>query len=125
MRSIRKRALREIGGWFIAAGLVLWASTAFAQADSQWSADIPPERFQGPAIALTVFLPLSQMPEACGVEPPEGKFILACVKRAKDGMPIMFLPLPCGLAETEVYSRIVCHELAHARTPAWGRYHER
>lgn len=118
-----KSARREIGGLLIAIGAVLWASTAFAQANSQWSADIPPERFQGPAIALTVFLPLSQMPEACGLEPPEGKFILACVKRAKDGMPIMFLPLPCGLAEAEVYARVVCHEVSHIR--GWSGYHER
>lgn len=86
-------------------------------------AGMPPERFQTgePIKTTTIYVPLSDLPAACGTEVPEGKILLGCYRSSFLGS-VIILPDPCPLGAVELYARIACHEISHQR--GWSGDHE-
>jgi hypothetical protein len=106
--------MKRITAFFAA---LLLAAPAVSQNNSPYSTARPPERFQEDGASIVLFV--DDVSKVCGT-PPKGR-IIACVRKAENGTPIMVLPNPC-LVKTEVYSHIVCHELGHIN--GWGGRHE-
>lgn len=82
--------------------------------EGRWSESIPPERFRVLGLVPVVFAKFEDLPTLCGVDVPPGKVLMGCTRRTKEGVPIVFMPDPCPVAEVDYYARIACHELAHA-----------
>ena len=107
--------------------LFLGSSVVVAAPPSLWNQEIPPVRFQGPAMAVTVFLPPYRVREECQKRiketPPEGIEIKACRIPPDEpgGISLLVLPDPCLLAPQEYYAKVLCHEIAHIN--GWPNTH--
>ena len=86
------------------------------------STDVPPARFQGEAVAVTVIATRATIDARCGEPPAPDTRIIACHYALKDGTHIVILPEACPYAAREFYARIVCHEFGHVK--GWSRWHE-
>lgn len=76
---------------------------------------LPPEKFQGDAVAVLVSTSSQQVVEKeCGLR-PKGK-IIACAEVGKQG-GLVVMPNPCvfsrNFPEQELYATLLCHELGH------------
>lgn len=98
----------------LAAPLLLSAAPAD---NPRINSGMPPERFQGEAVAVTLFV--NDVTQFCG-KPPEGYRILACQKEVR-GVDYIVLPNPCPLGDVEFFAKLACHEIAHAR--GWPGIH--
>lgn len=74
----------------------------------------PPSAYQGPNAALVIFAGADAVQSLCAgsASLKQGQMFLGCMG-AKDGMPIIVVPNPCLMPETDFYAGIVCHELGH------------
>ena len=92
--------------------------------EGRFSSSIPPERYRALGAVIAVFVPFDKLNDACGVPKIEGKTLLGCAMRTKEGAPLVVLPDSCPAAiNGELYARVVCHEVAHTRG-GWSGDHE-
>lgn len=116
--------LRPLACAVIAVALPAFAITTTAHspvAQGTINADMPPERFRGPNVVVTVYTDRTGIEENCGKAQP-GFVIIACTRATPKGQPVIFLPDPCFIGDTDWYAKIVCHEKAHSL--GWTADHE-
>jgi len=73
-----------------------------------------PQRYRTPVAVMTVFRPLKEVRDICGVK------TRGCTVRIEDGPPVIVLPNPCDI-RYDNYARDVCHEVGHVN--GWGKGH--
>lgn len=116
--------MRKLATAIAAMVLCVSATAGEPTKEGRYSSSIPPERYRGLGAVIAVFVPFHLLNEACGVPREEGKTLLGCATRTKEGAPIVFLPDSCPAAiNGELYARVVCHEIAHAKG-GWSGDHE-
>lgn len=78
---------------------------------------IPPQKYWGNTVVVTVFLTADQIEQACG-----DKEALACVSK-EDNVAVMYMMNPCPLkvGHQELYAAITCHEIGHVN--GWPHDH--
>lgn len=82
---------------------------------------MPPERFRGNAASVVVFTDRAGIEAICGKsEPPN--IMLACRRAFPNGTPLVVMPNPCLLGESEFFAKIMCHEMGHVN--GWTGNHE-
>lgn len=77
---------------------------------------MPPARFQGHGLVPVLYVPAEMVERVCGMTPPEGKHIVACVRSVEvEGRKVFIAvqPDPCPRAAIDYYALIACHENAH------------
>jgi hypothetical protein len=82
---------------------------------------IPPDRFQRDSAALTIYASQEVIAHYCGPLGTPGAPAVACSGKTNEGVPILFAPNPCLLAEGDLYAAILCHELGHLN--GWPKEH--
>ena len=82
---------------------------------------MPPERFRGNSAAIVIFTDRAGITALCGPAPP-GYVIMGCRREATNGAPVLVMPNPCILGESEFYAKLTCHELGHRN--GWSGEHE-
>jgi hypothetical protein len=88
-------------------------------APSLYSNERPPERFQGNATIVLTTADQTGVDQACLAQfgpAPEGMKTDACETGGR-----IFAPNPCSFPETDLYARILCHEIGHAN--GWPATH--
>ena len=77
----------------------------------------PPPRFVKEGMAVIILVSPEKIAALCGTVPPPGLNLVACVRRTKEGAPVIIGPHP-ALFPNEQFARIILHEGAHA----WGQW---
>lgn len=74
----------------------------------------PPVQYQSSNAALVIFAGAATVQSLCAgtTSLKEGQMFLGCMG-TKDATPIIVVPNPCLMPETDFYAGIVCHELAY------------
>lgn len=74
----------------------------------------PPAQYQGSNAALVIFAGAATVQSLCAGTAPlkQGQMFLGCMG-TRDHTPIIVVPNPCLMPETDFYAGIVCHELGH------------
>jgi hypothetical protein len=72
---------------------------------------MPPERFRGDVATVVIFTDRAGIGRLCGIAQPPYT-IIACAGRI-DGTPVIVMPNPCPLGDSEIYAKVMCHEMAH------------
>lgn len=90
--------------------LAATAALALAPNSTPYSSSVPPLRYQQGAASILVTVHPSMLPSMCNLKVPKGYELKACMYR-KDGVPVIFMPNPCAVAEE--YAQILCHEQGH------------
>ncbi len=118
----RALAFLLIVGW-----AVLWSAIAMSAADTLYSSDTPPARFQGEGMAVVLYLDPERLQATCqrifGQPPPAGMRFLGCSYLGDGWTWTTVLPNPCAVAAAEPFAQIACHEKGH--TLGWSAMHER